>query len=312
MEAPLTSSVDNEIVLNCLDDEFFFAYQPVYDQAELAIAQTDDHDKEFVGSSLCCRASIRLTRTSVITCSRRRSTSALSTMCTSCSVARVISTTELSGMAKTRAPTRKSRALMMASVNGNVRRNVVPTPGALIDRDGSFQAGKRAAHYVHADAASGDFGDALGGGYAGFEHQLQFFLLAHARRLFRTDNGALDCLGDDVVDVQPAAVVGDFDDHVICLVISIQANDALRRFAGRHAFLRCFNSVVCGVTHQMGERLRQSVENPFVEIGLRRRLRSSRCLCRKPWQCRAPGEGIAGKADRPAPCGSSLPSAAAR
>src|ERR1700686_4689469 len=70
-------------------------------------------------------------RTRGKTCPRNCSTSQLSTWCTSPSVAREISATAFSGMAYSRFSTRNNRALMMASVRGSFRQNVVPWPACV-------------------------------------------------------------------------------------------------------------------------------------------------------------------------------------
>ena len=63
-------------------------------------------------------------------------------------------------------------------------------------------------------------------------------------------------------------VVPHFDHDLRALMICIQRNCAARAFARCDASFARFDSVVHRVTNDVRHRLRQGVENPFVEIGV--------------------------------------------
>jgi hypothetical protein len=86
------------------------------------------------------------------------------------------------------------------------------------DLDAAAQFLDVAAHHVHADAAAGDVGHLRGGAEAGLEDEVVDLIVAEAVR--RGDQALLDGLGDDLVAIQAAAVVGDFDDHLARPVMS--------------------------------------------------------------------------------------------
>ena len=117
------------LVVQCLDDQFFFAFQRVDNQAVLPLADHDDQHKE-LGLALvafdprrvpaaaaatpdCATAALRSCRPDGLPLRR-------------CAQ---FPTTAFSGMAYSRCSTQNSSALMMARVSGSFRRNVVPCPG---------------------------------------------------------------------------------------------------------------------------------------------------------------------------------------
>ena len=81
------------------------------------------------------------------------------------------------------------------------------------------------------------------------------------------DQPAFDGALHDFFAVEAAAVVGDFDHHLIGLVKCVQANGAARRFSGSDALGGGFDAVVGGVANQMNERLGKRIENAFIQIG---------------------------------------------
>ena len=66
------------------------------------------------------------------------------------------------------------------------------------------------------------------------------------------------------------------------------------------------------VSHQMGQRLGQGIQQAFVQIGFMTAGFQVHLLCRIAWPRHAPCGGSGGKAARPAPCGFSSPSVADR
>ena len=75
---------------------------------------------------------------------------------------------------------------MMASVSGSFRRKVVPCPGTSLDADGGLQAMQNALHYVHANAAAGNFGDLFGGAEAGAEDEIESLGFGQPGGFFRS------------------------------------------------------------------------------------------------------------------------------
>src|SRR3954464_6335949 len=103
------------------------------------------------------------------------------------------------------------------------------------DLDCAFQPIDHRLHDVHADPASGNLGDLFGSAKAGMEDKLQSFRLAQAISFLMRDDAALDRACNNFLYVDAIAVVTDLDHHLVPLVIGIQAERALRRFAGRDA-----------------------------------------------------------------------------
>ena len=80
------------------------------------------------------------------------------------------------------------------------------------------------------------------------------FCFVHALGFGLGDDSALDGALDDFVAVEAAAVVGDFDHHLIALVKCVQANCSASGLAGRDAFVGGLDAVVSGVANEMHER----------------------------------------------------------
>ncbi len=74
--------------------------------------------------------------------------------------------------------------------------------------------------------------------------------------------------GNNLIAIYAAAVVPDFNHHLIALVISLKRKRAIFRFAERNAFSRRLNAVVDGIAQDMGERLSHRVEDAFIEVGV--------------------------------------------
>ncbi len=67
--------------------------------------------------------------------------------------------------------------------------------------------------------------------------------------------------------VDAAPIVGDFNDHLVALVIGVQADCSLRGLARFAALFGRFDAVADGIAHQVRQRLGDGVENALVEIG---------------------------------------------
>ena len=70
------------------------------------------------------------------------------------------------------------------------------------------------------------------------------------------------------VEVEAAAVVGDFDDDVAAFVPGRQPDRALRRLAGGDPLGRTFDAVIGAVAHQVRERILDQIEHLAVELGI--------------------------------------------
>src|SRR5204863_497216 len=64
------------------------------------------------------------------------------------------------------------------------------------------------------------------------------------------------------------AIIFDLDDHLIALVISIQANSSTFGLTQTGALCRIFNAVTNGIAHQMRRRLGHGVHQAFIKIGI--------------------------------------------
>ena len=87
-------------------------------------------------------------------------------------------------------------------------------------------------------------------------------------RFFRRHHSELDRLGANFLYIHTAPVVADFDYNLIALMMSIQAYRPVRRFAGHAALFGRFDAVADGIAHHVGERLGDSIENSFIEVGV--------------------------------------------
>ena len=93
------------------------------------------------------------------------------TLCTCAGSGRSDSRTAVVGITNRSRPTPTINPSSTASVSGSRMRNVVPLPRLGRDLDSAAQRVDVAAHDVHADAASGDLGDLVGGREPGLEDQ---------------------------------------------------------------------------------------------------------------------------------------------
>ena len=81
------------------------------------------------------------------------------------------------------------------------------------------------------------------------KYQLESFRLAKPVGLIMRDDAALDGTRDDFFHVDAFAVVANLDHNLISLVIGIQTQHSLRRFARGNAVSRQFNAVIHCVAH---------------------------------------------------------------
>src|SRR5690348_4306852 len=69
-------------------------------------------------------------------------------------------------------------------------------------------------------------------------------------------------------DINTAAVVADLDDHLGALMKGVQGDGAASRLRGSEALLGRLDAVVDGITNDVRQGFRESVENALVEIGV--------------------------------------------
>ncbi len=143
-----------------------------------------------------------------------------------------------------------------------------PFAGAARHVDGAAHALDVGLRDIHAHAAAGDAGNALGRREPRPEDQLHCLALAHAGRLVGRDQAALDRLALDAREVHARPVVGDFDDDVPALMIGAQQELARRRLAARLALPRRLQAVIAGVAHQMRQRVLDRLHDGAVKLGV--------------------------------------------
>ena len=115
--------------------------------------------------------------------------------------------------------------------------------GARLHADGSFQPVQYTLHHVHANPPPRDFGDLLGSAEAGAEDEVEDLSIVQPHDFFAGRHSQFQGLGANLLGVHAAAVVGDFDDDLIALVIRMQPDDPLRRFAQFAALVRRLNAM---------------------------------------------------------------------
>src|SRR5580658_3692503 len=140
------------------------------------------------------------------------------------------------------------------------------SPLRALEFDRALEGLERGFHHVEADAAPGNLGDFVRSAESRSENQLEALQLVEPGSLFRGNDPALDGAADDFFAIESAAVVGDFDDDLIAVMVGVQPDGAARRFSGCLALGRGFNAMVGGVADQVRHGVGEGVENTFVEI----------------------------------------------
>src|SRR5258708_9493224 len=118
------------------------------------------------------------------------------------------------------------------------------------------------------NSAARNFGDFFRRGESRLQDQIQRLRFGEAGWLF----GFQQSLGQgalaDFTRINTGPVIGDLDHHLVSLVISAQAQYALRPLARANALFGGLDAVANRVSDQMGERLGNRIQDGFVEIGL--------------------------------------------
>src|SRR5580704_7291496 len=100
-----------------------------------------------------------------------------------------------------------------------------------------------ALYHIQTDAAAGDFGNLIGGAEAGAEDKIKNIRLAQTAGFLGLEQTSFDGAGLDSFRIDAAAVVADFHDDLIALVIGFQADRSSGRLAGSSTLLFAFNAV---------------------------------------------------------------------
>ena len=250
-----------------LDHQFFLAHQFVHHQSELALAAADHDDEDAPVSMAAGRR-----RQPVQADQREHLVAELQHL-----VAVHAVNVGLAGACDLQHRFERDGIQALGDAeehgadNGQRQRQAQLEGGAAagmgLDGDAALQLLQGGFHHVHADAASGDFADLLGGAEAGLENEFQGVGLAHPRRLFGRRQPARHSPGQHGGGVHSATVVADLDHHLVTLVEGMQADCALVGFAGGASRRRGFDAVIHGIADQVNQRFGKRVEQALVEIG---------------------------------------------
>src|SRR5581483_12242465 len=140
--------------------------------------------------------------------------------------------------------------------------------GNSFDINAAFQAVHHALHDVEAHASARNLGDLLGGAEPRTEYILESFGIAQTGGFVGLQQPACDCLRFDVVRIDATTVVAYLYDHLIAMVVRIQAKSSVRRFALAGPLAGIFNTVAHGVADQVSEGFGDCIQNALVQIGI--------------------------------------------
>lgn len=152
----------------------------------------------------------------------------------------------------------------MASVRGKLDAKGRAHPGLRFDRDPSPQGLHVSAYDVHPDAPSGDLRDLVGGREARSEDQVEHFTIGQPP--VGIQKPTLSRLGGDLVPVESASVVGDFQHDGAARLICQDANRSLTWLSGLLALVRWLDSVIHGVPDHVDERVRDHIDHGAVDL----------------------------------------------
>ena len=140
--------------------------------------------------------------------------------------------------------------------------------GKAAHADGALEAVHHGLDDIHADAAPADFGDLAGGAQTGLEDEIESVAVADAGGLLGADDALRDRLLDDHREIDAVAIIADLDDHLVALMIGVEADGSFGRFTGGSALQRRLDAVIDGVAQQVHHGLGQRVQNALVEVGI--------------------------------------------
>src|SRR5579864_5649192 len=100
-----------------------------------------------------------------------------------------------------------------------------------LDVYGPLETVQNALHDIHADTATGNLGDLFRRAEAGAKDIFQGLRISQPGCFLRRRESEFDGFRTDAGGIHAAAVVADFDDYLIALVIRAQADRALGRLS---------------------------------------------------------------------------------
>src|SRR6185312_8333028 len=128
--------------------------------------------------------------------------------------------------------------------------------GTAFDFYCALQSLPNTLHYIQSNAASGNFRDLVGSAESGTEDERINFRVAEPRRLLCCDQALLNGPGLYFFGIHAAPVIRGLNDNLIALVVRLQVNLSMRWFTRTHTIAGVLNSVAYGISHQMGQWLR--------------------------------------------------------
>src|SRR6266567_6625285 len=149
---------------------------------------------------------------------------------------------------------------------GQADRNRAALAFCAVDADAAAQRFHVATDHVQPDAAPGDIGDLFRRGESRLHDETQDFLIA--QDLTWRGDPALDGTSENLLAVQPAAVVRHFDHDAARLVVGVEPHLTAGRLATLTPHFRRFDPVVEGVSDQMHERIADQFDHRLVQLGL--------------------------------------------
>src|SRR6266700_4596247 len=164
------------------------------------------------------------------------------------------------------APDTHQEAVDDGQREGQADRNRAAFAFFAVDADAAAQRFDVATDHVQADASPGDVGDPFCGGEPRLHDEAQDFLVAQV--LYWRGEAALDGASENLLAVQPAAVVRHFDHDTARLVVGVEPHLTAGRLATLTPHFRRFDPVVEGVSDQMHERIADQFDHRLVQLGL--------------------------------------------
>ena len=124
-------------------------------------------------------------------------------------------------------------------------------------------------HHVHAHAASGQVAHFRAGGEAGQEHQLQAFVVGHARGRVGIDQALAHRAVADPVGIDAGAVVAHLDRDMVAFLLRGQPHVAAFGLAAGAPRIGRLDAVVDRVAHEVHQRVGERLDQVAVELGVR-------------------------------------------
>src|SRR5580698_1985798 len=129
----------------------------------------------------------------------------------------------------------------------------------------ALQSMQDALNDIQTDAASRNFCDLIGGTESGAEDEIQNVGLTEPAGFLALEEAAFDGAGLDLLRIDAATIVDDFYDNLISLMVGLEADGSMSRFAGASTFLRAFDAVSNRIANQMRHWLGDGIQKAFVQ-----------------------------------------------